>query len=187
MQPTNQNKLTLEASLDSLREQLDSHNKWLGETKGGSEPKLYKGEHQCADLSFHNFEGIPLKDRNLAHADLTGTSFKDATLHRTSFENAKLAGVNFGGADITGVKFDTDPFEGKLKIVEETSKIARSLFLTLLTLLAFIGLTLAATNNSQLFVNSSNFHLPIIQTSISIQEFYYVAPLVLFGVYLYFH
>ena len=47
--------------------------------------------------------------------------------------------------------------------------------------------TIATTTDSQLLLNSKHYDLPIIQTAIPITPFFYVAPLILLGIYIWFH
>ena len=141
-----------------------------------------------ADLSGSNLEGA-----NLADADLSGANLKEATLlganlKGANIENADFLGMEFAGADMTGAKLSDDSrILGPLGAVEEISKNARKIFFVLLLACVYSWLTIAATLDVTLVKDSASSSLPVIRTQIKIVSFYYMTPLVLIGVYVYFH
>src|SRR5262249_31290516 len=52
---------------------------------------------------------------------------------------------------------------------------------------AYAALTIASTTDAGLLGNSTSTRLPIVGTDISVVPFYWVAPLLLLGLYIYFH
>ncbi|MDX1482975.1 MAG: pentapeptide repeat-containing protein [Alphaproteobacteria bacterium] len=70
---------------------------------------------------------------------------------------------------------------------EEISRIARPIFIGLLVGCVYSWLTIATTTDARLLTNSASSPLPIIGTEIPIAGFYWVAPILLLGVYLYLH
>jgi hypothetical protein len=128
-------------------------------------------------------------NRTLQVPDLTGARFQNADL-----SDAKLSTVTglltgaLAGANLSNAKLPTDiaKFDG-LAHVAETSKNAATIFFGLLGACLYSWLTIATTTDLALIVNSANSPLPIINTPIPIAGFYYVAPLIVLAVYLYFH
>ena len=74
-----------------------------------------------------------------------------------------------------------------LENVNNISESARKLFLAVLAACLYSWLTIATTTDVNLITNRASSPLPIIQTSIPIVGFYWVAPLLLLCVYFYFH
>ena len=125
----------------------------------------------------------------LTAADLTGADLSDADL-----SDAKLSGVTgllahkLAGANLSNAKLPEDiaAFDG-LARVEETSRIARPIFIGILVGCVYSWLTIATTTDARLLTNSASSPLPIIGTEIPIAGFYWVAPILLLGVYVYLH
>ena len=92
------------------------------------------------------------------------------------------------GADLTGATLP-EGSEGydDLTHVEEASRNARKLFLSMLLVCAYSLLTAATTTDAALVTNSGTSPLPIIGSQIPIVEFYMVTPVLLLGFYIYFH
>ncbi len=151
-----------------------------------------------ADLGSAGMSGTDFSDANLERANLSGTNLKGAQLTQANFFEADLIktdmtgaitlGMNIGGANLTNANLpeEVEDFSG-LKIIEESSKILRTLFLLMMSVVAFSLLTIASTTYVQLLTNSSSFPLPIIGTPVSIQQFYLIAPFGIAGLFLYFH
>ncbi len=119
-----------------------------------------------------------LKSANLAHLDLSG-----ANLEPTRLPLASLAGTN-----LTGAKYPSSiDIAAELKNVEEASKNCRTLFLTMLGACFYCMLVVGETTDGNLLWGDKSSVLPIIQTPIPIAGFYYVAPLILIGFYIYLH
>lgn len=150
-----------------------------------------------ADLTSGDFSGADFTDADLAEAVLSGAILKGAQLLQANLFEADLIatdlggavtlGMNVGGANLTNAVLPDEvaDFSG-VGIIEESSKIIRTLFLTMLSAFAYSALTIASTTDAQLLTDSSSFPLPIIQTPVSIQQFYLVAPFGIVGLFLYF-
>jgi uncharacterized protein YjbI with pentapeptide repeats len=152
--------------------------------------KLPKANFEAVTLLISNFENAVLENANLQKAkmiDINGLNTAD--LQDCNFEGAiGLKGAEFARADITGAKLPEDIRDFKiLKIVEETSKNARKIFLAMLLGCVYSWLTIATTTDVNLLTNSSSSPLPIIRTAIPIAWFYLTAPILLLGFYLYMH
>jgi uncharacterized protein YjbI with pentapeptide repeats len=157
-----------------------------------------------ADLSGAQFSGAKLSETDLRWAilrdgKLRGVELKNSRLRETSFrdadlQDAKLVDVEeftagqLGGANVGNTELPKDIQEFEvLGHVEEASKNARKIFLTMLLGCVYSWLTIATTTDVRLLTNSATSPLPIIGTEIPIVAFYWAAPLLLFGFFVYFH
>ena len=131
-------------------------------------------EPEAADIP-----AASLISANLQNADLSDTKLSDVTGLLTE----KLA-----GADLSNAKLPEDiaKFDG-LEHVEETSRNARKIFFAMLLGCAYAWLTIATTTDARLLTNLASSPLPIIGTDIPIAWFYWAAPVLLLGLYSYFH
>ena len=159
-----------------------------------SEADLHKAGLSGADL-----RGAHLYKANLREADLRGAklqgaelakaTLREANLHDANLEHAKsFLGGQLAGADVSGATLPKEIAEFKaLQVVEETSKNARKIFLATLLGCAYAWLTIATTTDARLLTNSASSPLPIIGTEIPIAGFYWTAPFILVGLYVYLH
>jgi uncharacterized protein YjbI with pentapeptide repeats len=165
------------------------------------ERNLREADLQHADLSGAILGDANLKDADLRGADLRRATFDNTNLSGASLREANLQGVDLSvaqrglqteqlaGADLTGARLPdelTKLYE-KLENVNNISESARKLFLAVLAACLYSWLTIATTTDVNLITNRASSPLPIIQTSIPIVGFYWVAPLLLLCVYFYFH
>ena len=132
-----------------------------------------------ADLADAVFDGSTLKDVCLAQAKLANASF----VGTLGLQAAQLAGANLAGANLPR---ETVDFDAPLEVVKEASKNARTLFLGMLAACAYVCITVAKSTDANLILGDTSSHLPIVGTNIPIVAFFYAAPLLLLGVYLYF-
>ncbi len=153
-----------------------------------------------AELMKANLRNADLSNVDLHEADLTGADLTGADMSRVKgLEKAKLNNIDltdatgllgneFAGADITGAKLPEDiaRFDG-LKYVETASRQARNVFLAMVGGCIYAWLTIWTTTDAELIVNTAMTQLPIIQTEVPIVGFYWAAPLILLGLYFYFH
>lgn len=184
----------------------------LGSKLGGANcqwANFSKANLQKANLAGADLPQANLKEANLQHADLTGTGLRHAELPKANLQNAKLGkadlrdtnlqnanlkettsllGGQLAGADVCGAALphDIHKFHGVLH-VEEASKNARKIFLAMLLGCLYSWLTIATTTDARLLTNSASSPLPIIGTAIPIVGFYLAAPILLLGLYIYFH
>jgi uncharacterized protein YjbI with pentapeptide repeats len=160
---------------------------------------------QGADLRDANLQGADLKGANFAGADLCRARFDDnaspgtGDLAEAAFFNADLTEATLGnttglavsalaGSVLTDAKLpDTvKKFDG-LERVAEISKSATVAFIGMLAACGYSWLTIATTSDPRLITNSSTSPLPIAGTDVPIVGFYWAAPLVVLGAYLYVH
>ena len=112
-----------------------------------------------ADLTGANLNGTDLTNTNLVDATLSGVQgLSNATLNNADFGGATgLDGTEFGRADVTGVILPEGIGGFKiLQVVEERSRNARKLLLSVLLGCAYAWLTLASTTDAQLLTNSAS-------------------------------
>ncbi len=179
-----------EVSEDALQRILVAHKTWLDtDEKKGEKADLSQTDLRKANLRKANLQGANLRGANLQKANLRKTDLRDADL-----SDAKLSDVTglladmLAGANLSNSKLSEDiaAFDG-LARVEEISRIARPVFIGILAGCVYSWLTVATTTDARLLTNSASSPLPIIDTEIPIAGFYWVAPILLLGVYLYLH
>lgn len=132
-----------------------------------------------------NLSSAGFPDVNFSGFDLSGVNFTRAVLS----EAVELSEEQLGGADLTGAQLPKGigSFKEGLSRVEETAKTLEKIQFSLLAACLYTLLTIATRTDAQLLTNTMTAKLPIVQTEIKIIGFYFVAPFLLFGFYLYFH
>ncbi len=161
---------------------------------------LTEANLQEAHLKGANLQGAHLEEASLQKADLTRADLQGANLteikglSEATLQNANLdevtglLGSEFARADVTGTKLPADIRDFKvLQLVEEISKNARKIFLSMLLACVYSSLTIATTTDARLLTNSASSPLPIIGTEIPIAYFYWAAPFILIALYVYLH
>ena len=144
---------------------------------------------QKANLIGANLQKADLGQANLQKAAFNGTNLREANLQDADLTDAtgllagQLAGANVSGAELPE---DIAKFDG-LVYVEEISKKAGKLFISMLLGCVYAWLTIATTTDVALLTNSSSSPLPVIQAKIPIAGFYWAAPLILFSLFVWFH
>ncbi len=194
---------------EELGEKIAAHHRWIASNENeGRRANLSFTDLGGADLKNQNLarailRGSNLKDADISHsrlndadlenADLSGANLKKAhllgaCLRDSIIQNAYFLGTEFAGADMSGSRLsDESRIDQPLKAVEEISKNARNTFFVLLVACVYSWLTIATTIDTRLVTDSAATPLPIIGTAIPIVSFYVAAPLVLIGVFIYFH
>lgn len=198
-------------SPEDLQQILEKHRAWVY-SSGAEGSERERGEQ--ADLSWTdlsalnlygaclygaNLQGANLRDTDLRTADLREANLKHAVLLNTKLQEADLRNADLSeanallerqlaGADLSSVTLPNPmpKFEGLL-MVEQASKNARTLWVSMLLGCVYAWLTITTTTDSLLLTNSASSPLPIIGTEIPIAGFFWVAPLILLSLYLYFH
>ena len=171
---------------------------------------LYKADLQEADLSKANLQEAVLSGANLQEASLAGaqlrgailrevsleeTDLHDADLHETVLRDASLEdsrGLQIGqlsGADVNNAKLPAAflQFEGPLSHIEDASKNARRFFSIVLLACSYAFLTILSTTDAALLTNAPSLLLPNVATAIPTVGFYVAGPLVILGLYIWFH
>jgi uncharacterized protein YjbI with pentapeptide repeats len=155
---------------------------------------LAKSDLSEAMLQGANLKNADLREANLRKAKLAEVDLREAKLRDADLQDADLEKVNglvaeqLGATNVSGATLPQGIKEFKaLEHVAETAKTAGTVFLSMLGACAYAWLTIAETRDAQLLANSGAVKLPIIDTQIPIVWFYCVMPMLLFGLYIYFH
>ncbi len=146
-----------------------------------------------AHLQRANLQEANLENANLLKADIHDANLQDTNLREANLQNADLTGVKnllpkqLAGSKLAGAAMsESTKIEG-LERAAEASKNAKRLFQFMLWGCIYAWLTIAATNDVNLLINSATSPLPIIGTNIQIVWFYFAAPILLLACYGYFH
>jgi hypothetical protein len=137
-----------------------------------------------AILKEAKLDGVKLDECNLTTADLTDASLQAADLTTAiGLGTCRLSGADLKYAKIApnALNFDT------LARVDEISKNAGIVFISMLTACVFSWITISNTLDPELLLGGSTKKLPLIQADISTQAFFTLGQLVLLVIYLYFH
>lgn len=159
-----------------------------------SQSKLQEAKLEGARLDRATLIEANLQRANLTRATLVGANVLRAELREADLQDAELdsakglsegqlAGANLSGASLPN---NVNSFEG-LKYVEEISRKAQKLFVSILLGSVYSWLTIANTTDAQLLTNSSSTPLPNIGTPVPVVLFYWAAPVLLLSLYFYFH
>jgi len=155
---------------NDIKAALAAHHEWL-RTQG------HEGTRFALPVLPTPATNLPrLRDADLREADLSGAK--------------GMLGRQLGGSDLCGATLSADLgafHEQRLKLVEELSKNAGKLFVSLLLLCLFALLTVAQTRDADLFTNQGTTKLPVVDAEVSVVLFYLLTPAVLLSVYVYFH
>ncbi len=170
---------------ETLAAILDAHGRWLA-SKG---QQGNRAELRGTDLS-----GVDLSGADLRHADLRKCRMEGARLQNARLNYADLSGaVHFfaeqlAGADVAGAKLPPQvDLADRLEHIEHATVNSRKVFFIMLLMAVYTWLTIATTSDVDLLTNTATSPLPIILTELPVSGFYWVAPLVLLGIYVYFH
>ena len=160
---------------DELKARLVAHWKWL-------ESGLKEGTRA-------DFRRCDLRDKKFNKQNLKGAYFREARLQGAEFTGAiGLLPQQLAGASLARATLPRDIAEFKeLAHVEETSRNARKIFLTMILGCVYSWLTIVTTSDAHLLTNSASSPLPIIGTKVPIAYFYWAAPAILFSFYFYLH
>jgi uncharacterized protein YjbI with pentapeptide repeats len=161
---------------------------------GCADPAPEATHLQGANLQGANLEQANLRGANLQAANLREANLEAARLWDSNLRDADLQGAvglfpaQLGGADTSHARLPKSllPLGGQTNVLV-ASQTADRLFLSMLLGCAYGALTIASTTDAALLGNSTSSKLPIIGTEISVVPFYWVAPLLLVGLYIYFH
>lgn len=143
------------------------------------------------DLTGATLRGADLSDCNLAEANLT-----DAKLLHCSLARAKLVdadGLNsktLGGSNLDAAELPAELPDSSFGLplnLREATNYTRHLFWWLLAVCFFCWLSIGATRDVELIVNQGRLVLPVFGVAFPIVAFYWLAPPLLIGMYIYFH
>ena len=196
----------------AFEERLASHREWIeSHGKSGKKVDLASAELEGTELISVNLRFADLRDANLRATDLLLADLRDACLMRANLQDACLVGANLEGANLEGASLETSmglvPHQlagtnlheaslpqGILKFeaaadFERGSRAALRFFIATSSICLLSWLTIWRTRDIQLLVNLSIFpflHSPASAGAVPTDQFYLIAPVVLFIVYLVF-
>ena len=178
-----------------LLEILKRHEIWLSSAgHRGQRADLNNTDLQDMDFRGVHFRSAILEGANFTRADLRRADLFEAVLLKANLQDADLSTATglvagqLAGTNVSGAKLPEalSKFETLAHANDMAQSGARAFFLILLTC-AYAWLTIGTTVDARLLTNSASSPLPIIQTQVPIVGFYWVAPILLFGLYVYFH
>lgn len=146
------------------------------------------------DLANTDFRGatverLSLVRRSFRGADLTRTLFVNCDLRDADFSGATgVLPVSFPGCDLCGATLPQSVnFSPALETVQGAVKYAQTVFMLSVFASAYCLLTVGATSDTDLIVNSASTPLPIIDTPVAIAAFYALAPVLLLASVIWLH
>ncbi len=154
--------------------------------RGANMTRAYLHE---ARLSLSDMRGAilgraDLQDATLHHAVLYEANLQEANLHGVrGLQIKQLRGANMSSAQLPEGIEDSD----WLKHVEETSRKGSRLFLIKLVCCLYAWLVVSSTQDVHLITNMAVSPLPLIGTKIPIASFFWVVPIILTVLFIYFH
>ena len=196
----------------SFEEKLASHHEWI-ESKGA---KGKKADFTGADLEGSDLIGVDLRfvdlhDANLRAADLLMADLRDACLARANIRDSCLVGANLEAANLEGASLETamglvprqlaganlheaslpasvQQFEALGEFKQAARKV-HGVFVALMSMSALSALLIWMTKDFQLIANSAVLpflHSASAAAALPTVQFYLIAPVALFGLYLVF-
>jgi pentapeptide repeat protein len=193
-----------------LEEILQQHELWVNSGgKEGNRADLSCANLEGADLAGANLQGADLQKANLKKAVLSLADLRNALLFQANLEEADLLGAELQGASlqnailVTATGLSVQQFAGanlsgtllpkkitELLAIHEIDRLCKKAGWLLTVVMGFslvTGWLIAATKDVQLIKNSSAFPISYIGEAMPIAQLYLIAPLLLLGVYAYFH
>ncbi len=146
------------------------------------------------DWSGVDFSGCDLRGANLSGCTFAGADFRDADLWNTDLRDTNLSGAHhllpaqLAATDLTRVTLPSDlPRFEALGLVESLTQNSTRIFVTILVAVLYTHLTLATTKDLLLMMNTGGAKLPVIGVEIPMLGFLGLTPVILLGLFLYFH
>jgi len=194
----------------SFEEKIASHHEWI-ESKGaiGKKADLTASDLEGSDLIGVDLRFVDLHDANLRAADLLMADLRDACLVRANFRDSCLVGANLEAANLESASLETamglvprqlaganlhqatlpapvQQFEA-LAEFKRTARQVQGYFVALMSLCGLSALLIWMTKDYQLLTNSAVLfflHSPAAAAALPTVQFYLIAPMALFVVYL---
>ena len=197
----------------SLEEKLAGHHEWVeSEGAAGKKGDLTGLDLEGSDLIGVDLRFLDLHDANLRGSDLLMADLRDACLVRTNFRDCCLVGSNLEAANLEGASLETamglvprqlaganlhqanlPPHIAQFGARDEFRRASQKVcgYFAAMTLLSVLStLLILMTKDFQLMANSAMLfflHSPQAAAALPTVQFYLIAPVALFIVYLVFH
>src|SRR6185503_3186797 len=150
---------------------------------------LIQANLEGSNLQGANIQWANLSEANLSRANLIGAEFRGSDLRQANFSDAiGLLPSALSGTDLAFAKLPKGfaEFEG-LGVAHKLSFFYTA-FLLEIVLLCIYGLwAILRTTDANLARAAGPLSLPLIGVTMSTARFYVVAPLIIVGIYVYFH
>ena len=179
--------------------------------KAGKKVDLTSAQLEGTELISVNLRFADLRDANLRATDLLLADLRDSSLIRANLQDACLVGANLEGANLEGASLETAmglvphqlagtnlreaslpqailKFEAAVDF-ERNARAALGFFIATASISVLAWLAIWRTRDIQLIANLSIFpflHSPASVVAMPADQFYLIAPVVLFIVYLVF-
>ena len=157
-----------------------------------------------SNLQRANLSRANVQEARLSLADLQGTIMRRADLQDVTFHHAILYEANLQEANLKGVRgLQIKQLRGAnmssamlpegiedsdwLKHVEETSRKSSRVFLIKLMSCLYAWLVISSVQDLHLISSEAISPLPVISTRIPLTGFFWFAPLIVLGIFVYFH
>ena len=169
---------------DALNTMLAAHGQWLASSgREGQRAECYRLDLSGLDLSGADLRRASLRECRLEQTRLHGARLNYADLH----DSHGLLAWQLAGADTSGARLPDDiDLLDRLAHIEALTVGGRKLLFMLLLAVGYTWLTIATTTDVDLLTHGTTTPLPIILTELQVSGFYWVAPLLLLGFYIYF-
>jgi uncharacterized protein YjbI with pentapeptide repeats len=202
------NRMWRGISRQELEKVLEQHRKWVESNGQEGERAELSGAHlEGMDLTGADLRGADLRKANLMGADLFLADLQRACVVQANLRGPNLLGTQLRGASLEGAILEgasgllvgqlgganvfqaqlpkpISEFE-RLKYVNRLSWNTSKILAAVLSLCVLSWLLIATTTDVQLLKDSPPLPIPHVGDALPIVELYLLAPLVLFGFYLY--
>jgi len=193
-----------------LIELLQLHREWV-ESRGifGKRLELARANFEGMDLTGANLQGAILNKANFQRAELLLADLRGASLVQADLRESNLLGADFKGANLEGASIDgaaglhtkqlagasllwaalpssVSEFEGQ-NLAEQRARQCYRLFIVTMAACALSCLRIATTRDVLLLRNAPLIPIPSLSAALPLSGFFLVAPLVIFGLFLYLH
>ncbi len=197
-------------SPSELKNLLEQHREWL-ESRGarGARFDFPRADLQALDFTGVNLQGANLNKANFRGAELLLADLRGASLVQADLREANVLGTDFRGANLEGACLEGVAGLSTLRMAraklfsailpasisifegESTASIRmQKCYRFLITMLAFTGLCLArivTTRDVQFLRDAPAVPIPRLGNLLPLSVFYLIVPVILFGMFLYFH
>ena len=193
-----------------LVELLQLHREWV-ESRGifGKRLELARANFEGMDLTGANLQGAILNKANFQRSELLLADLRGASLVQADLRESNLLGADFKGANLEGASIDgaaglhtkqlagssllwaalpssVSEFEGQ-RLAEQRARQCYRLFIATMIACALSVLRIATTRDVLFLRDAPLVPIPHLGAALPISGFYVVAPLIIFGLFLYLH
>src|SRR5580704_513865 len=193
-----------------LVELLQLHREWV-ESRGifGKRLELARANFEGMDLTGANLQGAILNKANFQRSELLLADLRGASLVQADLRESNLLGADFKGANLEGASLDgaaglhtkqlagasllwaalptsVSEFEGQ-HLAEQRARQCYRLFIATMVACALSVLRIATTRDVLFLRGAPLVPIPNLGAALPISGFFVVAPVMIFGMFLYLH